>query len=67
MRVQFGQFSEFGCLLGSLYKGAVLYWGPRKGPLFRELPTCKLQVSCRMWNCRRFSNIYIYIYIYIYS
>ena len=53
MRVQFGQFSEFGCLLGSLYKGAVLYWGPRKGPLFRELPTCKLQVSCRMWNCRR--------------
>ena len=32
------QFSEFGFLLGSLYKGGVLSWGPREGPYCRELP-----------------------------
>ena len=29
---------NLGSLLGSFYKGAVLYWGPKQGPEFRELP-----------------------------
>ena len=35
-----GQFSNLGSLVGSFSfnKDAVLYWGPKRGPSFRELP-----------------------------
>ena len=35
-----GWFSKFGSLLGSFSKGAVKYWGPKKGPSFRERELC---------------------------
>ena len=33
-----GSSLEQGPFWGPFYKGAVLYWGPTKGPYFRELP-----------------------------
>ena len=49
----FGSATEMGSSLNegpfwcSVYKGAVLYWGPKRGPEFRELPKSKLQESCQ--------------------
>ena len=32
---------KVGSLLGSCFRGCrAIYWGPQKGPEFRELPTC---------------------------
>ena len=33
-----GSSLNLGPVQGLFYKGAVLYWGPKKGPEFRELP-----------------------------
>ena len=39
LRLLSGQFSKLGSFFGVLLnKGAVLYWGTKEGPYFRELP-----------------------------
>ena len=36
-RKHLGRFSGYGPFWGPFCKGAVVYWGPKKGPYFREL------------------------------
>ena len=36
--IRMGSSLNLGPFWGPFYQGAVLYWGPKKGPYFAELP-----------------------------